>query len=448
MALSLLAIPARLPAQDLTPGRVIEKIPCKADATQSYALYLPSNYATARTWPVLYCFDPRARGARAIECFRVGAEKFGYLVVGLNNSRNGPWEENKSAIEAVLRDTHARLAVNRARLYTAGLSGGARVAVRLAMAGLAPGAIVCSGGFPTEDTPAKMNFIFFGTTGVDDCNYDEMRRIDDDLDKQGAIHRVAIFAGGHEWLPQTLGTQAIEWLEIQGMRTGLRQRDAAIIDSAFQSRLAALPGTAPEKWLETKSLAADFKGLCDTSALEKSAAELGASRELAEWRKLERKAEKTTALQVNQLVEAAAEGFADGMRRSVDTWRKQATESEDSLKRRVSRRTIQGAAIAFEQTARAHFSENQFAISATYYEAILMLQPERIGFYYDVARARILDGDKKAALAALKKGADSGSKDFARIENEKDFKPLQNDAAYLEIISAMKKNALRTETSD
>ena len=29
---------------------------------QSYALYLPAQYARERTWPILYCLDPDARG--------------------------------------------------------------------------------------------------------------------------------------------------------------------------------------------------------------------------------------------------------------------------------------------------------------------------------------------------------------------------------------------------
>lgn len=48
--------------EDLPRGRIVEKVTCADDATQSYALYLPSRYSPDRTWPILYAFDARARG--------------------------------------------------------------------------------------------------------------------------------------------------------------------------------------------------------------------------------------------------------------------------------------------------------------------------------------------------------------------------------------------------
>ncbi|MCA1626778.1 MAG: hypothetical protein LC742_02275, partial [Acidobacteria bacterium] len=48
--------PAR--AESLPAGKVVEKVMTLADAGQSYALYLPSNYTPGRQWPILYCFDP------------------------------------------------------------------------------------------------------------------------------------------------------------------------------------------------------------------------------------------------------------------------------------------------------------------------------------------------------------------------------------------------------
>src|ERR1043165_9117236 len=71
-------------------GRVLEKVPVGRDATQSYALYLPAAYTPARKYPVLYFFDPGARGAVPVERFKEAAEKYGYILVGSNNSRNGP----------------------------------------------------------------------------------------------------------------------------------------------------------------------------------------------------------------------------------------------------------------------------------------------------------------------------------------------------------------------
>src|SRR5437588_8052054 len=66
-------------AEELPKGQVIERVAVRAQSAQSYALYLPSNYNQARKWPVLYAFDPVARGRIPVELFREAAEKYGWI---------------------------------------------------------------------------------------------------------------------------------------------------------------------------------------------------------------------------------------------------------------------------------------------------------------------------------------------------------------------------------
>jgi len=58
-------------------GKIIEKVECHQAPGFSYALYLPSSYQPEKTWPVLFCFDPRANGMNPAELFQEGAEKYG-----------------------------------------------------------------------------------------------------------------------------------------------------------------------------------------------------------------------------------------------------------------------------------------------------------------------------------------------------------------------------------
>src|ERR1041385_4394172 len=113
-------------------GQIVERIEALNDSSQSYALYLPSNYTPNRKWPVLYAFDPGARGRVPVERFKEAAEKYGWIVLGSNNSRNGPWKVVVNAWNAMLTDSHQRFAIDDARMYATGFSGGARVAVSIA----------------------------------------------------------------------------------------------------------------------------------------------------------------------------------------------------------------------------------------------------------------------------------------------------------------------------
>src|SRR5262249_51212605 len=104
-------------------GTVIPRVTCSGNANQSYALYLPSKFTTKQPWPVIYVFDPFARGDSAAKVVQAAAEKFGYIVVASNNSKNGPAGGSREAAEAIWKDTHERLPIDPNRQYFGGLSG-------------------------------------------------------------------------------------------------------------------------------------------------------------------------------------------------------------------------------------------------------------------------------------------------------------------------------------
>jgi predicted esterase len=228
------AVTFTLYAEDLPTGRIIDEVKCASDPSQSYALYLPSNYSAGRTWPVILAFSPMARGRVPVERLQQAAEKYGYILAGSNNSRNGDWQASQAAIRSMPSDVTARFSVDLKRVYTAGFSGGARVAMQVALgSGKIAGVIACSASFPDAQPRQSAPFPIFGTAGTEDFNYLEMRAFDRTLTTP---HRLAIFEGTHDWLPAALAPDVIEWLEIQAMKSGSRARDEALIDKIFAAR--------------------------------------------------------------------------------------------------------------------------------------------------------------------------------------------------------------------
>ena len=217
-----------LAVADLPTGRLVESVKCAADPSQSYALYLPSRFSPDRVWPVIFAFDPGARGRIPVERYQAAAEKYGYIVAGSNNSRNGSWAVSMTSAQAMMTDVAARFALNPQRIYTAGMSGGARVALGVAL-GLPniAGVIASSAGYPDSKPRKSVPFSLFGTAGTEDFNYLEMRHVDRELTTP---HHLAIFEGGHVWLSSELATDAVEWMEIQAMKAGRKPRDEAEID--------------------------------------------------------------------------------------------------------------------------------------------------------------------------------------------------------------------------
>src|SRR5580700_6436544 len=166
----------------LPTGQVIDSVTCADDPSETYALYLPSAYTPTKKWPIIYAFDPAARGDRPIDALKAGAEKYGYIVAASNNSRNGPWPPQIEAAQAVSDDTRALLSIDDHRIYFAGLSGGARVAGRIAqICKCAAGVYLTGAGFPNGTTPSSKDSVFpvFAAVGNIDFNFPEVARLDE-----------------------------------------------------------------------------------------------------------------------------------------------------------------------------------------------------------------------------------------------------------------------------
>jgi pimeloyl-ACP methyl ester carboxylesterase len=334
-------------AQDLPRGVVIDDVTCAGDASQSYALYLPSTYSPGRRWSVLVGFHPGARGRAIVETYRAAAEQYGYIVVGSNNSRNGPWDVSAAAIKAIFPDVDARFPIDSQRIYLTGHSGGARVAMQVALANKAiAGVIASSAGFPDSQPRSKVGFAVFGTAGIDDFNYIELRMLDRKLTSP---HRLAIFAGGHTLPPADVALEAIEWMELQAMKSGRRPRDEAFVDALLGKRRAAIDaatGTRTVHLLE--AVVDDFKGLRDVSAEEQRAKDLAKDGDIRKALARERAFDDEESRMIGELAALEA-ALADGERRAqsllslrdrLAQLSQKATAAEESPERSRARRVL------------------------------------------------------------------------------------------------------------
>jgi poly(3-hydroxybutyrate) depolymerase len=371
--LATLLLPV-LAAQDLPRGKVLERVTVRDNERQSYALYVPSNYTPDHAWPILYCLDPGARGRVPVERFAGAAEKAGFLVAGSNNSRNGPIDPSREAIRELLADTHARFAIDDSRLFVAGLSGGARLALAWAQGGGIAGVVACSAGFGPPPAPKQIPFRLFATAGVDDFNYDELYRLSQEFAKRGVSHRFVEFTGGHEWLPPALAAEALEFF------------------------LGKVPPQAAAGSKEQSRQAARF---------ENSLRQIAGAED----------AQKVALIQRLQ---------------------KDAARPEDSGERRVARRVIGSVTIESMERGRALMQDREYAEAARLYETAVLIRPENSGSWYSLAVAHAASGNTKRALDALEHAAAHGFRDAERMEHEPLLGKLHREARYQAVLEKMR----------
>jgi len=341
--LGLLMAVAACRAADLPAGRIIDSVECALDGTQHYALYLPSSYTPSRQWSVILAFDPGGRGRVPVERYQAAAEKYGYIVAGSLNSRNGPWEVSLQAAKAMTEDVKARFSIDPKRVYTAGMSGGARVAMKIALdSKQVAGVFASSAGFPDQFI-ARPPFAVFGSAGTDDFNHMEMYQLDR---RMTSPHRVLYFEGGHTWLPAEMAMQAVEWMELQAMKSGLRPRDAALLDRWFATRaerIDALPDNA-ETLHALIDLVADFEGFKEVGKFADRASRLLKQQNIKEALGEEFKNEERELRVQAELFElrdrwSNGESFAK-LKERVTALLAQSKAAHDSADRRIARRVL------------------------------------------------------------------------------------------------------------
>ena len=239
---SLLTAYAQLPAFE--KGVVIDTVQCNHSPEQTYSLYLPSYYTDSSQWPIIYLFEPAARGALAINRFKEAAEKLGYIVVASNNARNGSWDIVFDAADAVFEDTNKKFSLDQNRVYTSGFSGGSRAAIAIAsITDKVTGVIGCGAGFPPNPgyRPDKNDtFDYAGIVGDMDMNYQEHFQVQHSLNQLGITNKLLHFHGRHQWPPKEVIYRALAWHHLQAMKKGIINEDKPLIDELYQLELAQL----------------------------------------------------------------------------------------------------------------------------------------------------------------------------------------------------------------
>ena len=127
------------------------------------------------------------------------------------------------------------------------------------------GVIASSAGFADSRPRASVPFAVFGTAGTEDFNYIEMRLLDRKLTSP---HRLAVFAGGHTLPPATVALDAIEWMELQAMKSGRRSPGPCLDRKLYdkRQRLVAAVGQSGRGRPPPRSARGGLSALRDVSA--------------------------------------------------------------------------------------------------------------------------------------------------------------------------------------
>jgi predicted esterase len=295
---------------DFERGKIIKKVVCLKDPDQHYALLLPADYSDDKKWPIIYAFDPAARGTVPLKHFKDAALMYGYIVVCSYNSQNGPHEPAIKAMNAVWNDTLSRFSIDKQRIYATGFSGGARLSSFFSKIINNPvqGIIACGAGLSSVIKAEQIKPThYYGIVGVGDYNYSEMKELEKTLAENGIRHRMVFFKGIHSWPRAELCTQAVEWMEIQAIKDGHIKENPNRINDIFQKEVERATDIEMNGQLlfavqNYRSLMATFGDYKDTSDIQKKTQKLTASKKFKQQSELDQKLLETEKKSIQHFI--------------------------------------------------------------------------------------------------------------------------------------------------
>jgi dienelactone hydrolase len=434
-------------AQTPSPGAVHASVAAIADSSNSYALYLPASYSPVKRWPLLLVFDPFARGEVSVQLFHEAAEKYGFIVVGSNNSRN--FEDPSTAIRILWADIKLRYAIDPQRIYTAGLSGGARVAssVALACKNCIAGVIACGAGLTQGAAlPGPAATDWFLVAGTTDFNFPEQLHLKEAFDARNVVSRFVVFDGPHGWMPKELADRALAWLRLRAMVKGIVPMDKDFVSAQFESRLAEAQaeqkaGDVLAATRGYREIAQDFRPFRDVKQQEALAKSLAESEEFRKAKKNEKAAldvQDEIAKKIGNLVAGISQSsdertaFISQLQAAVNDAYRDKKESSSPPRQQALERGLASAFAFAAESGQQAMLKKDYLSAKNMFKAGEIILPESSWASYLLATASAQMGEKKQAIQDLKRALEKGMTNakaledgaFDRIRNDPEFKEL------------------------
>jgi len=435
------------------PGTVYDSVHCFRYPEASYVLYLPKEYNSLKKFPVIFFFDAHARGWLPVKKYKALADSFGFILVASNDSKNGQSSQIRNRIiYHFMQDVEQRFAIDPARIYTGGFSGGARIAAGIGLSNKnIAGVIGCAAGFPRLNHITNTHLAYVGIVGNTDFNYLEMKQLNNELTAAHWSHYLLIFNGHHQWPPlQTMQT-AFDFLQTNAMRRQLIPVDKQLITHLQkhleQKRKQAIQNQNPllQRQIDWQ-LVAFLNGLIPVGSYKKEI------EELQQNSKLKRQEQQETLLKQEE--QKWQQTYARALEsKDAGWWRNtlaQLSERQRKAKtppgKLMVRRLYNYLSLMAYLYTDGSLKNDQTAAAGKFLMIYEKADPTNPEVYFLKAQLYAMTGNRKAIIPSLQKAADNGFKDTKRMEKNARFSGLHQTDSFRKILLQVEENKKAAES--
>lgn len=438
-------VETRIAEKDSAPGEITPSDPSEKprqglQLNEPFMFHIPRGYESGEEVPVIFIFDPHARGRIAVNKYSDLANDFGFVLVASNNSMNNqPIEDGLKYYHEMKGGIGSRISIDPDRIYTMGFSGGARVAVSIAIQEKEIQAVIgCGAGFPAIQQMPAPDFYYFGLVGYEDFNMGELINNDRVLSRSGFENELVVFDGGHDWPPEDVMREAFLALEIRHLADA-EKKEKAIVTRAidyYNNRIDEY--VADDRYFdaaETAERAASVLGPIVNTDDFKS--QMRSFKKNPNYREdlsaMVKTMERETGLQNNYL--AAFEN------KGPDWWKgevqKLKTPSDDVFEERLNRRLEAFLGLMAYMMTNKAISENDFDQAQKSLEVYRMIEPVNPEHAYLGAVVMMELGNEEAAATYLEQALVLGFNNAERLRQEEAFKNFDRRDEFLEMLGGL-----------
>lgn len=380
--------------------------------------------------PVVYFFDPHGSGSLPLHKYKASADSLGFILIGSNTSKNGnDFQYSEELWRIMSEDSRKRLKIDSQRIYTAGFSGGAKVAGYVALNHPEVKGVLAMGAGLPDGTPAgNYTFSFTAMAGEGDMNMTELVAINTAFNNTSTRHRIMLYPAKHEWAPATIMQQALTAFQFDAMFQKLIPVDEKLIN-AYIANSKNLVETfrkegdvikAFDQCVLTTSVLNDITN--DTYWFKKKVSDIFASQEfkqqLQTQQRLLQTEQETKSLYVRQ--------FEQG---DLNYWTKTIADLNIKAKATTAdgamyQRLLAYLSLAFYSISHQQIKSNRNEVAQHFVDLYKLADPTNSEAWYFSALLHARRNDKEATEVDLLKAKSCGFDDMNRIQQQPEFRKL------------------------
>lgn len=420
-------------------GKIIDSL-IVANTQETFALYLPKSYDANTPSSIVLIFDPSGIGRLGVSVFIPAAETYNHILVCSNNTKNGvPYETNFEITNRLTEFVFNTFNINNEQMYTAGFSGGSRLASAIAaLTGKIQGVVACGAGLSVNQnfTPKESMFSFVGLVGDEDMNYFEMLNSKNWLSKYNIDNELFINGDNHRWPPKDQILRAFGWLEMQAYKRKLKPVNIEVIHSLYENQSKIAKGLIDNNMLraldEYESLQRNFSSYYDLDSINQRIEQIKSS----SLYKTQMQKRRDIAQQEDDLFNTFSKVYKAEVKaaKSDDNfnwWKTTIKQLDDDIQvtkdnmllkmyKRVRYSVFAGVIESSNAYRRA--SAHQHMVYCD--KLLTIFNPDQWYWYFRLAQSYALLNDEAAVIRNLKKAIKHGYTRTDTLSTVAEFKPL------------------------